>query len=148
MEFREAGEADRETVLEMMEDYYYSEAAQGKIPRSYMEHTFDSAAAGSPYVKVYVMEEDGEPAGYSVAEPQYSSGRGGRILMVEEFYLKEGKRGKGLSREFLEWVREEFQDAAVLLKLRGDNGKTGCGCPERGFGQILYEEISNVKKKA
>ena len=101
----------------MMEAFYHSEAVEKPIPRSYMEHTFDTAASGSPFIRLYLMEEDGGIVGYSLVGFTYSNEAGGQVLWIQELYLEEGYRGKGIGGSFLDRMAELFQEQVVQLRL-------------------------------
>ncbi|RZT01972.1 GNAT family N-acetyltransferase [Cuneatibacter caecimuris] len=143
MEIREVEEQDRECLLDMMEAFYHSEAVEKPIPRSYMEHTFDTAASGSPFIRLYLMEEDGGIVGYSLVGFTYSNEAGGQVLWIQELYLEEGYRGKGIGGSFLDRMAELFQEQVVQLRLelREDNEKARKLYSAKGFGKVLYEQL-------
>lgn len=95
---------DRDLVLQLMAKYY---AYDGLI--------FDSVVASSALEKFITSPElgqgwlimlDGMAVGYIVMTNGYSLEFGGYYQFIDEFFLEEAQRGKGLGTETLKYVED------------------------------------------
>ena len=93
------------------------------IPREIYHKNFQEMLQGSPYIKGYIIEKDGQTAGYMILSFTYSSEVGGMVVLIEELFLHENFRGCGLGTEALDFVRKQFPHAARFrLEVTPDNG--------------------------
>ena len=119
---RPAAKKDLETLVEMMAEFY----AESATP-------FDAAEAGRAFAalldddrfgRVFVLEREGESAGYAVMTVGFSMEYGGRDGFLDDLFVREGHRGAGLGRTALEAVMMEARDRGVLalhLEVARDN---------------------------
>lgn len=133
MQLRKFISSDRADFLEMCRDFYSTGAALKPIPVTQMEHTFESAVEGSPYVMGFILEENGQSAGYGLIYPFYSNEAGGLCLMLEEIYVKPSFRGLGLGTQYLESIASAVSPEVVGLKLEI--------CPTNNRARKLYESM-------
>ena len=109
--FRDITAADRDIVIPMVEDFYRSDAVDHPVPTTIMERSFAAVVdPDEPLLRGVLVYEDGEPAGYVYLTFCYSAEVGGRCVFIEEIFLKEAFRGRGLARELVQlcekWARE------------------------------------------
>jgi GNAT superfamily N-acetyltransferase len=83
----------------------------------FREHLFGSGA----FVETFMAEVDGEPVGFALAFPTFSTFRGQPGLYLEDLYVKPEHRGKGIGKALL----------AKLAKLARD----------RGFGRLEWSVL-------
>lgn len=133
MQLRKFTPADRADFLEMCVDFYSGGAVLKPIPAAQMEQTFDKAAAGSPYVMGFIMEQEGRSAGYGLIYPFYSNEAGGLCLMLEEIYVKPAFRGLGLGTQYLSNIAAAVGPDVIGLKLEI--------CPANARAKKLYESM-------
>ena len=73
---------------------------------------------------IWLVQADGELAGYIALCKGYSIEFGGHDAFIDEFYLEPAFRGKGLGRQVLELIKEEARNAdicAVHLEVARNN---------------------------
>lgn len=110
--FRDITPADRAVVLPMVADFYRTDAVDHEVPVEIMERAFAAAAdPGEPLLRGVLACLDGEIAGYVYLTFCYSAEVGGRCVFIEEIFLKEEFRGKGLGREIMAWMDAEYPEA-------------------------------------
>ncbi len=85
---------DRTDFLDMCADFYSGEAALKPIPSAQMKATFDAVISGSPYVRGFILDQDGNAAGYGLVYPFYSNEAGGLCLMLDEIYVRPEFQGR------------------------------------------------------
>lgn len=107
--FRDLTRADRDAVIPMVEDFYRSDAVEHPVPTPIMERAFEAAAdPEEDLLRGVLVYEDGELAGYVYLTQCYSAEVGGRCLFIEEIFLKEAFRGRGLGKEIMVWMEGEY----------------------------------------
>ncbi len=107
---RDIEEKDREIFIAMCEEFYSSTAVSHSVPKSHFERTFEVVTHNSPYYKGYMLEYEGRTAGYGLVQLSYSNEAGGMQMFLEELYIREGYRNKGLGKEFFERVYASRDD--------------------------------------
>jgi diamine N-acetyltransferase len=110
-QFRLAEEADAETLLRFMTEYY-----------AFDGHDFDGLKAQvalrallrhANLGRAWLILDGGGPVGYVVLCFGYSLEWLGRDAYVDEFYLQEEYRGRGWGRRTMEFVEEAARAAEV-----------------------------------
>lgn len=108
---RKLNRADWELFSRMVQNFYRTPAVLHPLPESHIQTTFDAAMSESPYVRVYILEQDGAIAGYAQVSLTYSNEAGGLTVWLEELYVDDAFRGCGLGSEFLRFLPMEFPQA-------------------------------------
>jgi len=110
--FRDITLADRDLVLPMVEDFYHTDAVEHAVPTQFMERSFLAAAdPDEPLLRGVLVYEDGELAGYIYVTICYSAEVGGRCVFIEEIFLKEAFRGRGLGKGIMAWLEGQYPAA-------------------------------------
>lgn len=102
---------DKKEYIEMTKEFYTSEAVLHSIPQEYIETTFDNLVNDTPYAKGYMIEYNGEVAGYVLLAITYSNEVGGKVVWIEEIFIKEEFRGKGIGKKVFGQIKELNKDA-------------------------------------
>ena len=105
--------SDKDSFFNMSKEFYESGAALQNIPERNIIRTFDTIISGSPYADAYIISSDGNPAGYALLAITYSNEAGGIVAWIEEIYILNEYRGKGLGAKLIEFIEEEYKDKAV-----------------------------------
>lgn len=100
MEFKEASLADKEHCLEMMKDFYRLDNYPFDQVRASVN--FREFIVNQELGKYWVIINKSEVIGYLVLTFGFSFEHGGRDAFIDEFYLKEEYRGKGIGTEILQ----------------------------------------------
>lgn len=114
---RELREQDKEQFLTMVDSFYHSDAVLHAIPKEYILNTYNEVISGSPYAKVYILEEQGEIAGYGQVSLSYSNEAGGMVVWIEELFILDKFRGLGLGNTFLDFINKEYALTAKRIRL-------------------------------
>ena len=78
-------ENDKELYITMAEEFYNSDAVLHPIPRDHFEKTANEALRSDEYVEIYLLEYEGETAGYGLTARTFSQEAGGQVLWIEEY---------------------------------------------------------------
>lgn len=109
--FRLAGAADVGPLLVFMREFYEHERLpfEDEAARGALGQILGNGSLG----RVWLIAVDGETAGYVVLALGFSLEFRGRDAFVDEFYLREGWRGRGVGRRTLGFVEEECRALGV-----------------------------------
>lgn len=109
--FIDAGRSNIETIVNFMRDYY----ACDNIPydreaaRSSLERLVDDHSLG----RAWVIRHGDEAVGYCVLTLSYSLEFRGRTAFIDELFVKEDYRGKGIGTRALQFLKETAKALGV-----------------------------------
>lgn len=125
---------DATALLDMMREYYPIEGAafrpdvQGRALRGLL--------ADPALGRVYLVRQDGAIAGYVVLTFDYGLEAGGREMFIDELFILERFRGRGIGTRVLDFVSEACRDLggrALHLAVGFDNPRAREVYEKRGF---------------
>lgn len=111
---------DFEPVLQMMLDFYASDALLIHPEESVLRRTLSDAIEAGPYVEGFVFFHGDAPAGYGMVAKSYSTEAGGPCVWIEDIYVLPQYRGQGLGTGFLQFVESRYRGWAVRLRLEAE----------------------------
>ncbi len=132
MTYRIVSPTEAPALAELMRAYYAFDGHDFDEPR--VRRTLAEFLANPDHGRAWFIELDGAVAGYMVICFGYSLEFGGRDAFVDEIYLHEPFRGKGLGREALAFMIAEAKRLgikALHLEVDSDNAPA----------QKLYEAL-------
>lgn len=139
---RDIQSEDRELFIELADHFYHSSAVSHPVPRIHFERTFDLALAGSPYLRVFLFEEAGKVAGFSIVSLTYSNEAGGLTVLLEDIMVCSEFRGRGIGNQFLRFIEEEYPDAARFrLEVMAENQGAIRLYEKHGYEIITYRQM-------
>jgi GNAT superfamily N-acetyltransferase len=109
--FTEAMRSDIDVLLELMADYY----AYDHLPydrqaaRAALEELISDHSLG----RVWVIRSGNDVAGYCVLTLGYSLEFRGRAAFVDELYVRDGYRGRGIGTKALQFLKETARALGV-----------------------------------
>ena len=110
--FRDILSEDRDLVLPMVMDFYHSDAVDHPVDAAILERSFrDAADPAEPLLRGLLIQWDGQSAGYMYLTQCYSAEVGGRCVFIEEIFLKEEFRRRGLGEQIMAWLEREYPSA-------------------------------------
>ena len=117
-------------VLRMMNALYGPDehAARDRFPA-----TIDRLLAEPARGRILLAEAEGRVCGYTLLIPYWSNEFGGTLLFVDEIYVDEPFRGRGIARSFVEFLERTRPFDAVALALEVS--------PRNERARALYERI-------
>lgn len=134
---------DRKLFVKLSEEFYHSEAVLHPVPVSVHERTFDEMMTSDRYIEGYILEFEGETAGYAVIAKTFSSEVGGMVIWIEEAYVLPGFQSKGLGREFFSFIHQKAEHSAKRLRLEVERSNDrAISLYERlGFSELDYKQM-------
>lgn len=143
---RRMNESDRESVMDMMRTFYASPAVLTNGSDEIFVADIEECVSDSPYAEGYVFENSGEIIGYSMLAKSYSTEYGKRCIWIEDIYIKEGYRGKGIGSEFFRFLEESYPDVLFRLEAEEENERAIHVYKKSGFDVMPYLEMKKERK--
>ena len=94
-------------------------------------------------MRAFILEYEGQPAGYGLIAKTFSQEAGGYVYWLEELYILEEFRSKGLGSEFFAYV-EEHKEEGVLrfrLEVEEDNTRAAALYERLGYKPLNYKQM-------
>lgn len=142
---RKMTEKDRELYIEMAEEFYSSDAVLHSISHENFEKTADEALRSDTYAEIYLLECERKPAGYGLTARTFSQEAGGQVLWIEELYIREKFRSKGLGKEFFSYVEEKNREKTARLRLEVEEDNTRAISLYKRLGYVPLDYKQMVK---
>ena len=133
---------DREDVIRMMRGFYASEAVHSNGSEEVFNNDVDACVSENPFASGYVFtREDGSICGYSMLAHSYSTEYGRPVIWIEDLFLEEDARGKGLGAELFELVKEKYPGHIHRLEVEETNLRAIRTYTKKGFTTLRYSEM-------
>ena len=141
--FRDMTLQDRDIVLPMVDEFYHSDAVDHPAEPAVLERSFLAAAdPAEPLLRGVLIYDGQDPAGYLYVTQCYSAEVGGRCIFIEELFLKEAFRGKGLGRAILTWLEEQYPSASRFrLEVTQVNQGAAQLYERMGYQYLRYDQM-------
>ena len=141
--FRDITLADRELVMPMVQAFYQTDAVDHPVDQAILDRSFLAAADhAEPLLRGVLIYDGQEPAGYLYVTQCYSAEVGGRCIFIEELFLKEAFRGKGLGRAILTWLEEQYPSARRFrLEVTQVNPGAAQLYERMGYQYLRYDQM-------
>lgn len=141
MDIRTMIAADREFVMEMMRVFYASEAVLTNGSEEIFSRDVEACVSDNPFLEGYILEEDGVTAGYAMLAKSFSTEFGKPCVWIEDLYLKEEYRGRGMGGRLLQFVQEKYPQCLHRLEVEEENTRAVRAYEKSGFTRLPYVEM-------
>ena len=111
MTIRKLTAADEPIFYEMCEEFFHSSAVCHPIPMAHHIATFQELLQADTYLFGYLMEVDGEPAGFAILNQMMQQEAGGIIIWYGRHFVR----------------RESADNFCSLLQRNGKEKQNNCG---------------------
>jgi GNAT superfamily N-acetyltransferase len=114
-----------ETITQMMQNFYAID--NYPINLEFSKKLFQEFISNEKLGKAWLIYDDSEIVGYVILTFIFSFEYGGKIAFLDELYIKEIARGKGIGKQTIQFIKEQ----AKLLNVK-----------------LLYLEVENHNENA
>lgn len=139
--FRTIEEKDRELFYTLSEEFYNSPAVLAPIKKEYHENAFDELMRSRDYLECYIIEYDGVAAGFGLLNIAYCHEAGGKIVWIEELYIREKFRSHGIGRKFFAFVEENHPAKRYRLEVEKENERAVKLYKNLGYDFLEYDQM-------
>ena len=138
MIFRKFKETDKETIKEMMKVFYASPAVSTNGSNEIFETDIAACLDKNSILEGFAFEEVGEIIGYSMTYKGFSTEMGKECVWIEDLYIKEEWRHKGIGGKFLEYLKETYKGLVLKLEVETENEAALSVYKKHGFKLLPY----------
>jgi ribosomal protein S18 acetylase RimI-like enzyme len=111
--FKPLGQTDIETIVSLMQDFYAID--NYPIDTSVSERLFQEFIADEKLGRAWLIYADNEIAGYIILTFIFSFEYKGTIAFLDELYLSEKARGKGIGKKAIDFIQAEAKKQNVKV---------------------------------
>lgn len=143
--FSQAALEDRETILELMREYYAFDnlTLDEEAAREALEQILTDESFG----RIWLIKLDDKIAGYAVLTLGFSLEFHGRDAFIDEIYLREEFRGQGAGGRALKFLEDECRKLSVrALHLEVERENTGAQAFYRKKGFADHDRFLMTKR--
>mgnify|MGYP000000539931 FL=1 len=135
--------SDKELYLKLTDEFYKSDAVMHRIDSENFELTWQELMRSGDYTECFIIEKDGETAGYMLLAYTFSQEAGGKTAWIEEIFILPQFRSKGLGKEAFAFIKNniEPQCARLRLEVEEDNVKAKKLYASLGFEMLEYRQM-------
>lgn len=132
---------DREDYIRFSTEFYNSSAVDKPVPREHFEQGFNEMMRSDVYVQGYMLVCDGNNVGYCVTMKTYSVEAGGITIWIDELFVLEEYRSKGLGRELFKYIEKNGDKKLrrIRLEVELENGRAISLYKKMGFEPAPYD---------
>lgn len=132
---------DCEAVISMMRGFYASDAVLTNGSEEIFSADVSECVSDSPYLEGYVFEDKNGIQGYAMCAKSFSTEFGKRCIWIEDLFLKEEYRGKGIGGQFLAFISDKYSDCVIRLEAEAENERAIHVYNKAGFKILPYAEL-------
>lgn len=141
---RSMRKSDRREVLEMMHEFYSSDATLTNGSDTIFSNDISECLSDSPFLEGFVFaykDADNSLWGYAMIAHSFSTEFGKPCIWIEDLYLREEARGLGLAGGFLSSLEETYPDSLLRLEAEYENEHAMSVYKGNGFREFPYVEM-------
>ncbi|MCL5028087.1 MAG: GNAT family N-acetyltransferase [Bacteroidetes bacterium] len=127
-------------IIEMMNIFYQHEQLEFNHEKNLkiVHELLNNSDLG----KIWLIQSNNETAGYLILTYGFSVEYGGRFALIDEFYIKQEFRNKGIGTETLKFVEENCKANGVeTIHLQVKNFNSSA---KKLYAALGYEEIDRI----
>ena len=132
---------DTEEVLEMMREFYSSPAVFTDGSDEIFISDIENCINNSDYLEGYIIENSEAIQGYAMIAKSFSTEFGKPCIWIEDLYIRQEHRGKGLGKMFLDFITEKYTGCIFRLEVEEENAGAVKLYEKCGFDFLPYLEM-------
>ena len=122
--FRKFRQSDKDIFFDMVKKFYAPPAVLHFPSDDVMMSAFHASFDLPDYIRGYLFECDGKPAGYAIVSLKFETEVGGMAAWIEELFVEEEFRSKGIGRKFFEFLTDDLKGKLKRIRLEvGDDNE-------------------------
>ncbi|MFL5811956.1 MAG: GNAT family N-acetyltransferase [Bdellovibrionia bacterium] len=145
LNFKASSATDKATLLKLMERYYESDHLVYSEPKA--DQALTQLLKNSSLGRIWLIEADSKTVGYVALTYGFGLEFGGRVAFVDELFVEESHRGKGIGTAAIRWCMQECRAKEIpslRLEVTPTNSKalklyTHLGFVDHSRSLLTYE---------
>lgn len=134
---------DKNEYFELAELFYHSDAVLHPVPYSHLEATFNELMTSSPFLDACKIIYNNTTVGFALFAITYSQEAGGKVLWLEELYIKEEYRNLGIGKKFFDELFAKLPSDFKRIRLEVEEENKGAVkfYKRLGFNWLDYKQM-------
>ena len=144
MKVRPMTAADKEITIPMVLQFYDGPAVEHAVPVDTIQKVFADAVGENPHLEGFILQDGEQVVGFAYLTFFYACEVAGKVIMIEELFVKEEYRGKGYGQRFMDWLYATYPDVVRFrLEITPENRAVNLyrrnGFVELTYGQMVFD---------
>ena len=140
--FKNFNQENYENLLNMMLEFYSSDAVDQPIPKEIVNKLLDDILSGEYGIKGVEAYYDDKLVGFGVITSYYASEVAGITVQLEDLFIKEEYRSRGIAKSYFKTVMENHPEAVRFrLEVCASNTKAIDLYKRMGFEKLEYDQM-------
>lgn len=139
--FRELKPSEKDLYFHYVDIFYHTDVVESPVPKENYEVTFNELMRSDDYLKCYIFECDNKPCGFVLLSKTFSQEAGGLSVTIEEIYIDEEYRGRGLATEFFDYLKSIDEIARLRIEVEDYNEGAKRLYERTGFKLLPYLQM-------
>ena len=145
MEIVRMDRSNSSEVYAMMRVFYDSPAVLHTSSDRVLKNDIEACIGDCPYLDGYVFVVDGQIAGYSMVSKSFTTEYGGICAWIEDLYVKENFRRRGISKQFFEKLPSMYPEIVRFkLEVEPENERAIETYKSCGYSKLHYDIMESV----
>lgn len=134
---------DEIPVLAMVGEFFQSSAVDHAVAEEVLLRSFQAVADPKQRsIWGYILEIQGEMAGYCYLSGMFSTELGGDCIFLEELYVLPSFQGRGMGKQVISWLQTAYPQAKrIRLEVTPSNQGAKKLYESMGFEFMSYEQM-------
>ena len=141
IDIRKMTESDRKAVVDMMRTFYHSPAVFTNGSEEIYQNDVTACVGDNPYAQGFVFENEKEIVGYGMIAKSFSTEFGKPCIWIEDLYLKEEYRGKGMGSQFFSYLETKYPNTIMRIEVEEENARAIAVYKKNGYAILPYMEM-------
>lgn len=139
--FRELKPDEKDLYIHYVDTFYHTDVVESPVPKENYETTFNEIMRSDDYLKCYIFECDNNPCGFALLSKTFSQEAGGISVTIEEIYIDEEYRSRGLATEFFDWLKSKDEIKRLRIEVEDYNDGAKRLYERMGFNLLPYLQM-------
>ena len=147
IQYRKINKNDKKELLDMMRIFYSSNALYTNGSEEIFNSNFENALNNTQYLECYFIVSLENVLGYVLLAKSYSTEFGRECIWLEDLYLKEQYRGKGIIPDFISYIKNKYPNKILRLEVEQENKGAIKAYQKSGFKNLPYLQYYYISNK-
>lgn len=143
IEFKQVTEENRIDYLELVEEFYATDAVLFDVNRKNFEDCFQELMRSNEYTFCHLFILDSKIVGYALIAKTYSQEAGGIVWWVEEIYIRPEAQSQGIGTTYFQYLVKNKPENVkrIRLEVEKENEAAVCLYKRWGFQFLGYDQM-------
>lgn len=133
---------DKTEYIQMAKTFYSMPCCDHNVSPQHFENAFELCQTkDNPYCRIFIIEVAEKIAGYGSISFTYSIEAGGKVVLLEELYIKPQFQNKGLGKAFFNYIQTNYPAKRFRLEVTKSNTRASKLYKSLGYEQLNYIQM-------